>query len=505
MAQKRNLLNGFTGFSSRDSGFVSAGDAIRRAEGASRAADAAAAASAASAAAGGGASYGSHAAYGAYASQGSQGVSGMTAWGMGSAGANNRFGVRSAAQDIFDYACDKSLDDNLVPQFDPEKLARIPEEDRRWSWIEIDLNAIRHNVMALRARLAQGTRLMAVVKADAYGHGAVKVAKTALNSGADYLGVASVDEAMQLREAYVNAPILVLCEPPDEAIPLLLGYKIMPSVYTPAFAVKYAEAAEAFGLRAPYHLKVNTGMNRIGVPHSEVLAFLRQVGFHRALDLVGTYTHFATADGPETLDFYKQEKRFLDCLAQMYAAGVDPGIIHAANSSAAVRYPNVHFDMVRAGIALYGHHPCAETQGLIDLRPAMSVHARITDTHLVSMSEGVSYGMNYRSPGSVKICTVPVGYADGLRRGLSGRTDFIVDGQRFHQVGTICMDQCMFEVDLRSYGTHRRVEPQIGDEVVIVGRQGEAEVTIEQMCATLDTIPYELLIGFSHRMPKKYR
>ena len=245
-------------------------------------------------------------------------------------------------------------------------------------------------------------------------------------------------------------------------------------------------------------------MNRIGVRHDQVVEFLSQVSFHRALDLVGTFTHFATADAPETLDFHIQTKRFLEAIQGMRVAGVDPGIIHAANSAAAIRYPDVHFDMVRPGIALYGLHPCPETRTMIELKPVMSVHARVTDARLVPMSEGVSYGMNYRSPGSVKICTIPVGYADGLRRGLSGRTDFIVSGQRFRQVGNICMDQCMFEVDMRIYGTRRRVDPQIGDEVVLVGRQGDSVVTLDDMANTLGTIHYELSIGFAQRMPRVY-
>lgn len=393
-----------------------------------------------------------------------------------------------------------------APSFDPDKLATIPDADRRWAWVEIDLSAIRHNAMAVKSRLARGCRLMAVVKADAYGHGAVRCAKTALNSGAEYLGVATVNEAVQLREALVNAPILVLGEPPVSSIPLLLAYKVMPSVYTAEFAIQYAEAADSLGLRAPFHLKVNTGMNRIGVRHDEVVAFMHQVGFHRALDLVGTFTHFATADCAETLDFQIQAKRFLEAVGAMRAAGIDPGIVHAANSAAGIRYPEVHFDMVRLGISLYGFYPCPETYGMIDLRPAMSVHARITDAKLVPMSEGVSYGMNYRSPGSVKICTVPIGYADGLRRGLSGNTDFIVDGKAFRQVGNICMDQCMFEVDLRSYGTRRRVDPQIGDEVLVVGAAGDAVVTIDEMADKLGTIQHEVAIGFGcSRLPRVYR
>ena len=414
--------------------------------------------------------------------------------------------ARKESLGAFQYArdTDRPRGDGTA-SFDPDKLRLIPATDRRWAWTEIDLNAIRHNATAVKQRIGRACRLMAVVKADAYGHGAVRCAKTALNSGAEYLGVATVQDAIELREGLVNAPILVLSEPPLESIPLLLAYKVMPSVYTPEFAIQYAEAADSFGLRAPYHLAVNTGMNRIGVRHDEVVAFMTQVSFHRALDLVGTFTHFATADCAETLDFQIQVKRFIEAVNALRVAGIDPGIVHAANSAAAIRYPDVQFDMVRLGISLYGFHPCQQTRTMIDLRPAMSVHARITDARLVPMSEGVSYGMNYRSPGSVKICTVPIGYADGLRRGLSGCTDFNVEGQRFPQVGTICMDQCMFEVDLRTYGARRKVDPQIGDEVIIVGRQGDSVVTIDDLANRLGTVQHEVAIGFGcSRMPRVY-
>ena len=479
-----DILNGFTGFSKSDANFVSAADAIRQAEREARSlVDA-----------------GAQPVYqppyhatDARAVMRAETQAVRNAWGQ------------QKAPNVLRYARSDSLSASGSPSFDPDKLRAISEQDRRWSWIEIDLNAIRSNVLAVKSRLARGTRLLAVVKADAYGHGAVKTAKTALNSGADYLGVASIDEAIQLREAFVNAPILILCEPPEESIPLLLGYKVMPSIYTAEFAIKYAEAADAFGLRAPFHLKVNTGMNRIGVHYAQVVEFMHQVGFHRALELMGTYTHFATADCSESFDFHIQARRFVEAVSALNAAGINPGIVHAANSAATLRYPEVHFDMVRAGLAMYGYHSCPETRGIALLKPAMSVHARVTDARQLAMSEGVSYGLHYRSTGSVKVCTIPVGYADGLRRGLSGKIDFLCEGRRFRQVGAICMDQCMFEVDLRSYGTRRRIDPQIGDEVVIVGRQGDELASIDEMCRILDTIPYELMIGFSHRMPKMYR
>lgn len=417
----------------------------------------------------------------------------------------NGFTGFSSSSGNFQYSRDfPPLNNEQSLGFDPDKLALIPEPDRRWSWVEIDLNAIRHNTMAARQRLVRGCRLMAVVKADAYGHGAVRVAKTALNSGADYLGVATVDEAIELREALINAPVLVLAEPPLESIPLLLAYKVMPTVYTPEFAIQYAEEADAHNIKAPYHLKVNTGMNRIGVRHDEVIEFLRRVDFHRALDLVGTFTHFATADCAETLDFQIQTKRFFEAVNAMKAAGVNPGIIHAANSAAIFRYPDVHFDMVRLGISLYGIHSCQQTRQMVELQPAMSVKARITDVKAPAMSEGVSYGMRYRSPGNVKICTIPLGYADGYRRGLSERIDVIYKGQRFRQVGTICMDQCMFETDMRVYGNRSRPNPQIGEEVTLVGREGDAIITVDDMANILGTVPHEVAIGFANRMPRIY-
>ena len=395
-------------------------------------------------------------------------------------------------------------DEQEEPAFDLEALAEIPALDQRWAWVEIDLSAIRHNVLEAKRHLQRGTKLMAVVKADAYGHGAVQVSKMALNSGAEYLSVATVPEALELRRAGINAPLMLLAQPPETSIPLLLAYRIVPSIYEAEFAITYAEMADFHGMRAPYHLAVNTGMNRIGVRFDEVVAFLQQVGFHRALDLVGTFTHFATADSADTLDFQIQAKRFMEVIAAMRMAGVDPGIVHCANSAALYRYPDVQFDMARLGISLYGFQACPETRPIANLKPAMSVHARITDTRLVPPSEGVSYGLNYRSPGSVKICTVPLGYADGLVRALSGQTYFLLQGQRMRQVGNICMDQCMFEVDLRSYGTRRRLDPQVGDEVIIVGRQGEEEVSIDDMAEKLGTIQHEIAIGFAQRMPRVY-
>lgn len=404
------------------------------------------------------------------------------------------------------YAAKKTGEDGEEARtFDPDLLKNIPPEARRWSWVEIDLSAIRHNVHEVKRRQPAGTHLMAVVKADGYGHGAVQCAKAALTSGADYLGVATVQEAIDLRENYVNAPILILSQPPESAIPLLLAYKIMPSVYDPQFAITYGEAADAYNLKAPYHLALNTGMNRIGVDYGEVLDFLRAISFHRALELEGTFTHFATADVEDPLDFQIQYSRFVEAINSMRLAGFDPGIVHAANSAAAIRFPDAAFNMVRLGIGLYGLQPMRMTRSMIDLKPAMSVKARITDIHYPAIREGVSYGLHYRSPGGVAICTLPIGYGDGLNRGLSGSIDVIKGGQRFHQVGNICMDQCMFEIPRRRATLDGIREPEVGDVVTIVGREGNSIITLDDMAAMLGTITHELAINFGcGRLPRIY-
>ncbi|MBR2789392.1 MAG: alanine racemase [Eggerthellaceae bacterium] len=420
--------------------------------------------------------------------------------------------------------------------FDIEAEPSIPPQDCRWSWVQVDLDAIRFNT-ATAKRLVGNRRLLAVVKADAYGHGAPEVAQAALGAGADYLGVATVLEGVALRKAGITAPILILSEPPRTAIPLLVHFHIMPAVYTMDFALEYAEAADQAGLMAPFHLAVNTGMNRIGVRWDEVAEFMRSLAFHRAVSLVGTFTHFATADEPQSPDYQIQVRRFAGAINALSQAGISPGIVHCANTAATLRFPDVHCDMVRFGVGLYGLHPCPETRRLVELRPAMSVKARITDVRQPAMGEGVSYGMHYRTDGSVYICTIPVGYADGLARVLSDRIDVLWNGRRCPQVGNICMDQCMFEVDVRGsgvgfftgsgapgtssgafgtapggsfgssslgFGAKAGAVPQIGDEVVLVGRQGDEVITLDDLAAKEATIHYEVACDFGLRMPRVY-
>ena len=367
----------------------------------------------------------------------------------------------------------------------------------RGSWVEVDLLRLRNNFYAIRNSLRPGTKIMAVVKADAYGHGALTCARTFENAGADYFGVATVREGIELRETDIKKPILILSQPPASAIPTLLDYEIMPSVFDSEFAVQYGEVAATRDTKAPFHLAINTGMNRIGVSWNEAAEFAKMISFHSALELTGTFTHFATADEIDTLDFEKQAIRFETAINEMKAIGVNPGIVHCSNSAATLKYPGVHLDMVRPGIILYGLKPSPVTIPQIDLKPAMSVKAVVTDVRSVPIGEGVSYGLRYRSRGYAKVCTISVGYADGLHRACSGKINFLFHGEKVRQIGSVCMDQCMFEVPQRHLSSSAfSFEPKPGEVVTLIGEEGDQAVTLDDMALACETINYELACDF---------
>lgn len=374
----------------------------------------------------------------------------------------------------------------------------------RWAWSEIDLGAIRHNMKTARDCVGGKVRIMAVVKADAYGHGAIQVSRTALDSGADYLAVATVEEGIELREAGVKAPILLLAEPPITSIPLILAHHLIATVTTIDFALALGEQADLAHDQAPFHLKVNTGMNRIGIHYTEAIEFLKAIAFHRGLRHEGTFTHFATADLSDDWDLKIQLQRFTECIDAMRLANVDPGIVHCANSAAIIRYPQTRFDMVRWGIGLYGLDPSSVTYGKADLKPAMSIRAKVTHVKEPALGEGVSYGMLYRCPGNVQIATIPIGYADGLRRSLSDNMKVLYKGYLMPQVGRICMDQCMFEVSPGPSRVHPAPRVEVGDQVTIIGTEGADSITLDMMADTLGTINYELACGFGMRLPRVY-
>jgi alanine racemase len=393
----------------------------------------------------------------------------------------------------------RNLDGGVVQQ---NREYAAPE--RRWAWVEIDREAIRYNLKRFRKHLGPDVKMLAVVKADGYGHGAAECARVALATGASVLGVASVDEGIELRRAGIAAPIIILAEPPIEAIPLVLQHQLIPSIYNMEFALALGETADSQGRVSPYHLKVDTGMNRVGVHHSDAGDFLRTIDFHRGLELQGVFTHFATADDVDTYEFKRQLERFEQALAIIRYMGVNPGIIHAANTSAAIRYRQSHYNMVRLGIGIYGLHPSDVTKQTLELRPAMSVKARVSFLKSVPMGEGVSYSHAYRSPGNVLIATLPIGYGDGLSRVLSNRMDVLIGGKRLPQVGNICMDMMMVEINQRSSALNPRTAVELGDEAVLIGRSGNEVITLDDMAKMLSTINYELACRFGLRLDRVF-
>jgi len=369
--------------------------------------------------------------------------------------------------------------------------------DRRWAWAEVDLGAIRHNVETLKALTPSETLFMAVVKADGYGHGASEVAQAALAAGADRLGVATVDEGVRLRKAGITAPVQILSEPPASATPLLVRYGLRPALYSPEFAAALSRAGVAAGSAVPFHLKVNTGMNRIGVDWADAGSFAESLRALPGIALEGVFTHFATADIPGDWDFERQVERFASAVGDLRGRGMDPGIVHSANSPATILHPQTHLGMVRCGIALYGLHPCDATRDRIDLRPAMAIKTRVSQVRRVSMGEGVSYGLSWRAASPATIATLPLGYADGVRRGLSGAMRILLGGVECRQVGRICMDQFMVEIP-------RGVDVGTGDEAVLVGSQGGCTLTVDEQAEHLGTINYEVACGYGARLARVY-
>ena len=376
----------------------------------------------------------------------------------------------------------------------------------RWAWIEIDLSAVRHNVKAFKDQLSRGVKMMCVVKADAYGHGAAQCAKAMQSVGADQFAVATVDEGVELRCSGIDNPILVLSEPPVTSIPDLVRFDIMPSVYTVDFALAYGEASAAANKVGRYHLAIDTGMTRIGVRREDLLEVRGSIDFHRGLECAGTFTHFATADVLDNWDFDLQVNRFIEAVTALKNAGYELGLVHADNTPGTVLHKDIQFDMVRVGIGLYGLHPSKLTIPRIDLQPVMSVRGRVTRVVYPAVGDGVSYGMTWRVPrNNIQVATVPIGYADGLARSLSNRMDVLTRGDRVRQVGNICMDQFMIAVD--TAGTHANKpahEIRHGDVVTLIGKDGDLEITADEMADLRETINYEVVCNFGARLDKVY-
>ena len=373
----------------------------------------------------------------------------------------------------------------------------------RPAWAEVDLNAVRHNV-GLLARHVSPASLMAVVKADGYGHGSVAAAYAALESGATWLGVALVEEGAELRDAGVDAPILLLSQPPVEAARAIVDAGLTPVVHSLKFVDALAKATADAGAEAqPVHLKVDTGMHRIGCSPSEALDLAPAIHKHRELHLQGLLTHFAVADEPDNPFTARQVAVFEAVRKELARMGIRPPLVHAANSAGVLTAPEAHYDLVRCGIGIYGIPPSADLDGRLPLRAALSLKARVSYVRHLVAGERLSYGLRYELCVPSTVVTVPVGYADGVPRRL-GQVggEVLIGGRRKPIAGTVTMDQLL--VDLGPSDGPDAAGVEIGTEVVLLGRQGDEVISASEWAAWLDTIPYEVCCGIGERVPRRY-
>lgn len=365
----------------------------------------------------------------------------------------------------------------------------------RDAWVVVDLAAIAHNTRVLGEWVAP-SRLCVVVKADGYGHGAVPVAMAALDAGAAMLAVALVDEGITLRrDATIDAPILLLSEPPLVALDDVVAHRLTPTLYRHAAVDAADRAARRAGTMLDVHVKVDTGMHRVGAAPDDLLGLVRHVVESPHLNMAGLFTHFAVADEPESAFTARQSDQFDALVDEVRRAGLPTGTVHAANSAAMIRKIAMH-DLVRCGIALYGLVPSPAIDDLVGLRPALSLRARVSFVKRVAAGAGISYGLRYRLDADSVIVTVPLGYADGVRRMLGQRDGQVLIGGRRHPIaGTITMDQLLIDCGPDA-------EVAVGDEVVLLGAQGDEEIPAQEWADRLGTITYEVVCGLSPRLPR---
>jgi alanine racemase len=361
--------------------------------------------------------------------------------------------------------------------------------------LEIDLDAIRDNVAHLRCRT--GTEVCAVVKADGYGHGAVPVARAALEGGASWLAVALVEEGLTLRAAGIGGPILLLSEPPVAAVPELLAAELTPTVYREPFLAAVGAAGHQREHPVPVHLNVDTGMGRVGVPLGAVDERLRQLTAAPGITVEGIFTHLARADEPDVATTGEQLAAFDRCLGAAERIGVHPRLRHAANTAGALLHPRSRYDLIRPGIGIYGLSPAAEVDARAhQLRPALRLVSEVSFAKRITGGTPVSYGHRWYAPADGWVATVPIGYADGVPRALTNTAEVLLGGRRRRIAGTVTMDQLLVWCG--------DDEPRIGDEVVLLGEQGSEHVRVEEWAEIAGSITYEIVTQLSARVPRHH-
>lgn len=362
----------------------------------------------------------------------------------------------------------------------------------RDAWVEVNLDCIEHNILEFKKYLKKDAGLFAVVKADAYGHGAVMIAPVLLASGVDFLGVSSIDEGLQLREAEITAPILVLGAVPVWSFDRAAQNNISISVFSDEHIEACKQTYDKLKIKPKVHVKIDTGMNRIGVRPEDAVEFIQKIQSCKFIQLEGIFTHFATAETESyALDQYKKFKNVIDSVD---TRGL---LIHCCNTAAVVCYNNFDYNMARVGIGIYGLQPdLSPNTQKPELWPAMSLKGRITNIHTAQKDEGVSYSHTFETTKPVKIATIPIGYADGVFRGLSNKIYGIINGKKVKQIGNITMDQMMFDIT--------DCDAQEGDIITLLGKDGNEIITVDEWANTLNTIHYELTCALRVRLPRVY-
>jgi alanine racemase len=368
----------------------------------------------------------------------------------------------------------------------------------RPAWVEINLDHLASNLAAIKKAIGSTTAIMVVVKADGYGHGAVAIATAALKAGASSLAVAFVEEAVELRRAGIEAPVLILGYTDPAQFPTLIQYRLIPTIFNVQTASQFSKRAVEEGLKLPIHLKVDTGMGRIGFLPEEFFDAAYRIKLMPGLKIEGLFTHFASADEEDQTYTKEQLLLFNRIIDHCTEKGLSFPLIHAANSAASIAYPGSRYNLIRYGIALYGCYPADSViKYQLPLRPILAFKSRVVMVKEVPPGTAISYGCSYRTTKDTIIATVPVGYADGYSRLLSNRSSILIRGQRAKVVGRVCMDHLMADASLIP-----GVRP--GDEVVLYGCQGGEEIKVEEVAGLIGTVNYELLCIINKRVPRFY-
>ncbi|MBI3091192.1 MAG: alanine racemase [Candidatus Tectomicrobia bacterium] len=363
---------------------------------------------------------------------------------------------------------------------------------------DIDLRALRRNFDVVRQRLRPNVAILPIVKANAYGHGAVPVARTLLEAGVTCLGVALVEEALELRQAGIDAPILVLGCVAVADIPALIAEELAVVVFDLGFAEELSRQALRRQRQARVHVKVDTGMNRLGIPPDEAPAFIEKLADLKGLVLEGLMTHFATADEQDDGYLREQHAAFTRLVERLAQRGQTFPHLHCANSAAIMHHPATHADMVRPGIVLYGAHATATPHSRWPVEPVLTLRSRIAQLRFVSRGSTLSYGRSYTTARDALIATLPIGYGDGYSRALSNRGDVLVRGRRAPIVGNLCMDLTLVDVT-------EVPQAALGDEVILIGSQGDEQISVEELARHCGSVPHEIFCQLGSRLPRRYQ